>query len=196
MQHATPAINDSVSGRASTGLNDKTFALDATQAEASFASLKEQAADLSIKIGAARIEFSTFIDKAVQYDADATEIENSMAAAMRDGGNVDKDAVRAATARSKAHVARQTADNVKKEIPLLEENLKLRQKALEAAEQNVAGIVFRAKAQAYARAVTELRPLVDELRELAWQARMSWRDGYGLIPDYALPEVAGIRFNI
>jgi uncharacterized coiled-coil DUF342 family protein len=196
MQHATPVINDSVSGRASTSLSDKTFALDATQAEASIASLQEQVSELTAKIDVSRVEFSTFADRAVQYDRDADGIENGMAAVMRDGGNVDKAALQAATARSKAHAARQTAENVKNDIARLESNLQIRQTALGAAVQNRAGILFKARAQHYARAVTELRPLVEELRELAALARISWHDGMGLVPNFALPEVAGIRFDI
>jgi len=189
-------INDSISGRAATGLNDKAFALDAEQAEKSIASYEAQVQGLVVKLDASRTEFSTFVDKAGQYDREAEAIESGMAATMRDGGNVDKVALNAASARAKAHASRQAAEMVRNEILRTEQNLQIRQTALSAAEQNRAGIVFRAKAQDYARAVTALRPMVNELRDLASLARMSWRDGMGLIPDFSNPEVAGIRFDI
>jgi chromosome segregation ATPase len=177
-------------------LDDEAFALDSTNAEASITSFNEQIAELLKTIDASRVEFTGFIAKAADYDHEAVGLENGMADAMRNGIDVDRVSLKAASARSKARAARQTAENIKNEITRLEANLQIRQTGLGSAEQNRAGIVFRSKAQEYARAIVALRPLVEELRELGMLARMPWRDGMGLLPDYASPEIAGIRFDI
>jgi hypothetical protein len=195
-QALRPAINDSISGRASVGLNDSAFELDATQAEKTVASFAAQVRELEGKAQAAGIEYTTFVDKAAQYTRDADDIESGMADTMRSGGDVEKVSLRAASSRSKASAALQAAQMAKAEKEKIEINLQGRYRALEGAERGRAGIVFRAKAQEFARAVVELRPAVAELRELALLAGMTWNDGTGLVPNFAVPEVAGIRFYI
>jgi hypothetical protein len=191
-----PAINDSISGRASVGLNDSAFALDAAQAEKTVASLAAQVQELQGKAQAASIEYATFVEKASQYNREADEIEGGMADTMRSGGDVDKVSLRAASARSKARAALQAAQMAKAEEEKIEINLQVRYRALEGAVRGRAGIVFRAKAQEFASAIVKLRPAVNELRELASLSGMTWNDGTGLVPNFAVPEVAGIRFDI
>jgi chromosome segregation ATPase len=177
-------------------LSDESFQLDAASAERSIESFNAQIDDLVGKLDKSRVEFTKFVDLADKHSKEADAIEARMVTLMRSSKNTDEPAAEAAALRVKARAATQAAEQIRVEIQRTEVHLQQRQTAINQAERNRAGIELRAKAQQFARAIVELRPMVIELMDLATLAGTSLHAGRGLVPDFSVPEVAGLRFDL
>ncbi|BDC38934.1 hypothetical protein [Paraburkholderia terrae] len=177
-------------------LHDPSLKLDAASAEKSIASFGAQIVELGQQLDAARQEYTKFVDASQQHSRAADEIEAGMASLMREGGNTDKTSLQAAGLRVKARAATRAGEMALADIQRIENALQVRQAALMAAERSRAGIVLRAKAQEYALEIIKLRPMIAEMMDLAGKAGTSVQLGYGLVPNFAVPEVAGLRFDL
>ncbi|MCO4875778.1 hypothetical protein VOI32_15625 [Paraburkholderia caribensis] len=177
-------------------LDDESFSLDAASAERSIESFNAQIAELLAKLDKSRNEFTKFVDLAEKHSKEADAIEAKMVGLMRNGKGTDEPAAEAAALRVKARAATQAAEQIRVEIQRTEVHLQQRQTAAGQAERNRAGIELRAKAQEFAKAIVALRPMLNELSGLATRAGTSLHAGRGLVPDFSVPEVAGLRFDL